>query len=189
MKDLNYWLRKKPQPAAILVDDRRIEVAKNARVWNELTQTIKAMEASKVTCLDAQGNVIRSVNLESDDGEKTAASPEMSDLQMFAKLLAEGYEHGMKANQPIIDSAMQFVERQSVRLAKAESEIERLRAYIHKQNLQISTLSSAPAPVDDGGIMGALVAGAMQAAGQQVPAVSQIKGVGGRAARDREKEG
>jgi hypothetical protein len=177
MKDLNYWLRKKPQPTAILADERRIEVAKGARVWNELTATIKAMEPSKLTCLDGSGNVIRSVNLESDD-DKTAASPEMSDLQLFAKLLAEGYEHGMKANQPLVDSAMQFVERQGVRLAKAEGEIERLRAHIHKQNLQIAELAHVPAPSDDGGILGALVQGAMQSGVLTPPPaqVTQIKG-------------
>ncbi len=162
--NLTYWLRKTPQPVAILADDKRIEVPRNGRAWRDLTATIKAMEPSKLTCLDGTGNVIRSVVLETDDDKEAAnASPEMSDLQLFAKLLAEGYEHGRKANQPIIDSAMQFVERQGQRLAKAESEIERLRAHIHKLNLSIAELSNAPAPAaDDGGIMGAMIAGALQ---------------------------
>jgi hypothetical protein len=158
-----------------MADDKRIEVPKNARAWKDLTATIKAMEPNKLTCLDGQGNVIRSIVLENEDDKVGSASPEMSDLQVFAKLLAEGYEHGMKANQPIIDSAMQFVERQSVRLARAESEIERLRAHVHKQNLQIGELSNQPAAADDGGIMGALVAGAMQAGLVPQPSgVSQI---------------
>lgn len=164
--NLTNWLRKTPQPVAVMADDKRIEVGKNVRAFRDLTQTIKAMEPSKLTCLDASGNVLRSVVLDdADDKEASAAAatPEQSDLQLFAKLLAEGYEHGRKANQPIIDSAMQFVERQGVRLAKAESEIERLRAHIHKLNLQIAELSSIP--VSEGGddsIMGALVAGAIQ---------------------------
>jgi len=162
--NLTYWLRKSPQPHTVLVDDKRVEVPKNARAYKDLTATIKALEPSKLTCLDAKGDVIRSVVLESEsDDDKTAsASPEMSDLQLFAKLLAEGYEHGRKANQPIIDSAMQFVERQGVRLAKAEGEIERLRAHIHKLNLQIAEISSAPPPAEGDSIMGALVAGALQ---------------------------
>jgi len=163
--NLTYWLRKTPQPHTVLVDDKRVEVPKNARAYKDLTATIKALEPSKVTCLDAKGDVIRSVVLESesdDDNKSASASPEMSDLQLFAKLLAEGYEHGRKANQPIIDSAMQFVERQGVRLAKAESEIERLRAHIHKLNLQIAEISSVPAPAADDSIMGAMLAGALQ---------------------------
>jgi hypothetical protein len=176
--NLTNWLRKTPQPVAVLADDKRIEVPKNVRAYRDLTQTIKAMEPSKLTCLDVNGNVIRSIVLESDaedERSSIASTPEQSDLQLFARLLAEGYEHGRKANQPIIDSAMQFVERQGVRLAKAESEIERLRSHIHKLNLQIAELSSIPLEASgDDSIMGALVAGALQA--QQGPqAVANIK--------------
>jgi hypothetical protein len=181
--NLTYWLRKTPQPSAVLADDKKIEVPKNARAYRDLTATIKAMDPNKLTCLDKDGNVIRSIVLENEDIDttKSNATPEMSDLQVFARLLAEGYQHGMTANQPIIDSAMQFVERQSVRLAKAESEIERLRAHIHKQNLQIAELSAAPTPLDEsGGVLGAMVAGMVQAqaAGNQIvpSGVSPIKG-------------
>lgn len=164
--NVSNWLRKTPQPVAVLADDKRIEVPKNVRAYRDLTATIKSLDPSKLTCLDAAGNVIRSIVLEVDEEKGAPASAEMSDLQLFAKLLAEGYEHGRKANQPIIDSAMQFVERQGVRLAKAESEIERLRAHIHKQNLQISELSvPTEVPAGDDSIMGALVAGALQSAG------------------------
>lgn len=166
MMNLAYWLRKSPQPVAILADDKRIEVVRNGRGWRELTATIKALEPSKVSCLDGQGNVIRTVVLESDDDDSKrapAVSQEMSDLQLFAKLLAEGYEKGMTANQPIIDNAMQFVERQGVRLSKSEAEIERLRAHIHRQNLQIAQLSNLPAAPSDDSLMTTIMAGALQA--------------------------
>jgi hypothetical protein len=159
--NLTYWLRKTPQPTAILADDKRIEVPRNGRAWRDLTATIKALEPSKLTCLDGAGAVIRSVVLESDD-DKAPPSAEMSDLQLFAKLLAEGYEHGRNASQPLVDSAMQFVERQGVRLAKAEGEIERLRGHIHKLNLQIAELSGAAGPAADESLVGAMLAGALQ---------------------------
>lgn len=163
--NLTNWLRKTPQPVAVMADDKRIEVPKNVRAYRDLTQTIKAMDPSKLTCLDANGNVIRSIVLEAEDEKAAPASAEMSDLQLFAKLLAEGYEHGRKANQPIIDSAMQFVERQGARLLRAENEIERLRAHIHKQNLQIAELSAVPLEAaGEESIMGTMLAGALQAA-------------------------
>jgi hypothetical protein len=160
--NLTYWLRKSPRPSAILADDKRIEVPNNARAWKDLTATIASLEPSKLTALDGQGNVIRSIVLESDD-DRAPPSPEMSDLQLFAKLLAEGYEKGMKANQPIIDSAMAFVERQGARLAKTETEIERLRQHIHKQHLQIAELSGA-APQADDSLLGTIMAGLAQGA-------------------------
>ena len=173
--NLAYWLRKSPQPAVILADDDRIDVPRNKRAWRDLTATIAALEPSKLTALDADGNVIRSITLESDDEKPAAPSPEMSDLQLFARLLSEGYERGMKANQPLVDSAMAFVERQGQRLIKAESEIERLRAHIHKQNLQIAELSGAAAPAaGDDSLVGAIMAGALQAA-NPLGAVTALK--------------
>lgn len=177
--NLSNWLRKTPQPSAVLADEQRIEVGKNVRAYRDLIETIKAIDPTKVTCLDGSGNTIRSIVLNAPDEEKTPqASAEMSDLQLFAKLLAEGYEHGRKANQPIIDSAMQFVERQSVRLAKAENEIERLRAHNHKLNMQIIELSVVPAVEPAGGddsIMSSLIAGAMQSSLRQHSEVASIK--------------
>lgn len=180
--NLTNWLRKTPQPTAVMADDKRIEVPKNHRAYRDLTQTIKAMEPTKLTCLNANGDVIRSISLDADD-DKPAQSmtAEQSDLQLFAKLLAEGYEHGRKANQPIIDSAMQFVERQSVRLAKAEAEIERLRAHNHKLNLHIAELSAIPVVEQanpDDTLMGSIVAGVLQGAGaaHQKQQVTSIKG-------------
>ena len=176
--NITYWLRKSPQPTAILADDKRIEIPRNGRSWRDLTATIASLEPSKLTALDGQGNVIRSIVLEHDDDEKPAPSPEMTDLQLFARLLAEGYEKGMKANQPVIDSAMAFVERQSQRLAKAESEIDRLRGIIHKLNLQVAELNGTAAPSGDDSLLGTLLAG-MQAGsvagGTNLPAVAPIK--------------
>ena len=181
--NLSNWLRKTPAPVAVLADDKRIEVGKNVRAIRDLVQTINAMEPSKLTCLDGSGNVIRSIVLEGDDekSDATPSTPEQSDLQLFAKLLAEGYEHGRKANQPIIDSAMQFVERQSVRLAKAESEIDRLRNIIHKQHMQIADLNATPivepAAAEDS-ILSTMIAGIAQgaAAGAIKQQVTPIKG-------------
>ena len=165
MKNLSHWLRKAPQPVALLADAQRIEVPKSARAWRDLVATIESLEPTKLTALDGQGNVLRSIVLESDDAtaQPSAASNEMSDLQLFAKLLAEGYQHGMKANQPLVDSAMQFVERQSVASAKKDTEIERLRSIIHKQNLQIIELTGAPTSDGEESLLGSILAGVAQA--------------------------
>jgi len=182
--NLTYWLRKTPQPTTVLADDQRIEVPRNGRSWRDLTATIKALDPSKLTCLDGQGKVIRSIVLESEEAEndKPAPSPEISDLQFLAKLLAEAYDKASSKMQPIVDSAMAFVERGGQRLAKAEADNDRLRAHIAKLNLQISDLSMTPVAADSGeqSLMGAIVAGALQAGVQQQhpkpAAVSPIKG-------------
>lgn len=174
--DLNYWLRKTPQPVAVLADDKRIEVPKNARAWRDLTQTIKSLEPQKLTCLDKEGNVIRAYVFEAADDDKPAVTPEMSDLQLFAKLLADGYDKGFSKMQPIVDSAMAFVERGGARLAKAEADNDRLRQHIAKLQLRIAELTGqqAPAAEGEGGIVEALIAGAAQAMAREQPPLQSV---------------
>lgn len=182
-----YWLRKSPQPSAVLADDKRVEVGKNGRAWRDLAATIKSLEPAKLTALDGQGNILRVVVLEESDAaddKSQQPSPEMTDVQLFAKLLAEAYDRGASKMQPIVDSAMAFVERGGQRLAKAEADNERLRAHIHKLNMQIAELTGAGGGAGDGEdtVVGALLAGAMQAAAGKQPLA--MVGVGnGKAAK------
>jgi hypothetical protein len=156
--NLTYWLRKTPQPSTVLVDDKPVAVPKNARAWKDLTKTIESLDGTKLVCLDAKGEIIRSTLLEGDEGDKPQPSPEMSDLQLFAKLLAEAYDRGASKMQPIVDSAMAFVERGGQRLAKAEADNERLRAHLHKLNIQIAQLNNQPEPAEES-ILTTIVAG------------------------------
>lgn len=168
--NLRHWLKKTPRPAVVMADAQRIDVPNNARAINDLIGTITALEPAKLTCLDAKGAVIRSIVLEDVESSSAAearppASPEMSDLQLFATLLAQGYEHGRKANQPIVEQAMGFVERQGQRLAAAEREIERLRQHNNRLHQQIAELRVVPVSPPQGGddsIMATIVAGALQ---------------------------
>ncbi len=159
--NLNQWLRKTPQPVAILADDRRVEVPKHGRSWKELTTTIEAMAPEKLVALDGQGDVIRSVILD-QDAVSAAPSPEFSDVQLFAKLIAEAYEKGTKSYEPLLNNAMQFVERQGQRLSKAESEIERLRNHIHKLTQQLAELAGQPIEAEGESVFGILASAIAQ---------------------------
>lgn len=180
--NLRNWLKKTPRPAFVQADDQLIEVPNNHRAINDLVASIKALDPSKLACLDKDKKIIRATLLYTEDDDKPAtmsASAEMGDVQMFARLLAEAYDKASKANQPIIDSAMQFVERQAERLAASEREIERLRAHIHKLNLQIGQLSlerASDGGEEDGGIVASLLAGAVQGAAAKGGGVTQIAG-------------
>jgi hypothetical protein len=169
--NLNYWLRKTPRPVVVLAVcdgvEKRIEVPKNARAWKDLAATIKSLQPSRLTCLGPKDDVIRAVDLESENEEEDKPTPsvEMSDVQLFAKLIAEAYDKASGKMQPIVDSAMAFVERGGTRLAKAEAENDRLRAQIHKLHLQIAELTGQPAAQPEESILATMVAGVI--AGQQ----------------------
>jgi hypothetical protein len=158
------WLKKYPQPTAVRADEQIIQVGKGARSWTELCNTVESLEATKVTCLDAAGNVLRSKTFEAaEPGPGVAAD---GDLQVFAKLLAEGYEKGSKSYAPLLDASMQFIERQGAQLAKAEAEIERLRLVNVKLRTELAEMSAVPAS-DDGGAIAALMAGIAQGQAEQ----------------------
>ncbi len=164
--NLNRWLRKTPQPVAVLADDKRVEVPKHGRGWRDLTQTIEALEASKLVALDGQGNVIRSIVLEGDDGKEVAPSQEMSDVQLFAKLISEAYEKSGRQYEPLINNAMEMADRQGQRIARLETDLERARMQIHKLTAQIIELTSGPVEDSEQGVLGALVQGVMQGAAE-----------------------
>jgi len=159
--NVGHWLRKTPRPHTVLADERRIEVGNTPGKWLNLVRTIDSLAATKITCLDAAGNVIRAITLDDDDAEQSAKTEE-SELQTFARLVADAYEKGSKSYAPLLDNAMQFIERQGQRLAAMEREIERLR--MHAAKLQAELLAAtAPDPSgNDDDLTGALIAGIVQ---------------------------
>jgi hypothetical protein len=171
MTALYGWLKKYPQPTAVRVDDQVVQVGKGARVWTELCDTIESLEPTKITCLDSQGNVLRSRVLEAAEAEER---PGPDSVQVFAKLIAEAYEKGTKSYAPLLDSAMQFIERQGHSLANSEREIERLRLLVVKLRTEIAEMT---APVDGGEdtVMNGLVAGMLQAQAGATPIGKAVK--------------
>lgn len=174
--NLHHWLKKTPQPVTVVADDKRISVPRNARAYRDLTQTILALEPSKLSCLDKDDQVIRSIVLENEEVPPPApVTQEQSDLQLFARLLSEAYDKGSRSNQPLVDRAMEFVERNSERLARADAENDRLRGVINKLNLRIAELSAQTMPdsAEGGGIVEAMMQGVL-AAQQGAPVVSPV---------------
>lgn len=171
---LNHWLRKTPQPVAVLADDKRVEVPKHGRSWSDLTKTLQALEPSKLIALNGQGEVIRSTVLDDDDddSEKVVVTPEMSDTQLYAKLIAEAYEKGATTYAPLLKAAMEFVERQGVRLAKTETELEAARRELAALRAENAALRAVPGGGDEGisGILGPIVASAI--AGGALPVLN-----------------
>lgn len=172
--NLNLWLRKTPQPRAVLCQtprgESRVEVGGGGRAWRDLVKTIEGLEAHKVTALDGQGSVLRVLDLEpaeADELEPIKPTKPESELETFARLIAAAYERASVANQPLINNALQFVESLSQRLTKAETEIERLRQHNHRLVNQINELQLEPVTVESGndGLLPALLNGL--AAGQQ----------------------
>jgi hypothetical protein len=161
--NLTTWLRQSPHPHTVRADGQIVQIGNGGRKWSNLAATIESLGATRVECLDTKGEVIRATSLDDDapaPGVSSKASTDLSAVQCFARLIAEAYEKGTKSYAPLLDSAMQFVENQSQRLAKAEAEIERLRIVCAKLRAELAQASVA-APEDDsmiGGVIQGLLA-------------------------------
>jgi len=186
MKNLNHWLRKNPQPFAVLAlvdgSEKRIELSGGGRQWRDLTKTVEALNASKLTAVDKAGSVLRCLELdvadEDDDKAPVAESETSSEIKVFAKLIAEAYDKGGKSYEPLLNNAMTFIERQGQRLAKLEAELERSRLHIHKLNGVIAEMNAEPVePESEGGVLGTLVAGFAQAQAAQAQQARPVRAV------------
>ena len=163
---LRTWLRRNPQPSAVLADDKRVEVPKGSRPWHELEATIVAMGPAKITLLDGTGSILRVKDLTTDPSPESEPTAVGSDLQTLAKLLADAYEKGAKSYAPLLDNAMAFIERQGQRLASMERDIERLRTLNAKLQADLLIEQSLPEDTGEGGLTNALLAGVLQAQGE-----------------------
>lgn len=147
-----------------MADDKKIAVGKNGRAWRDLTKTVETLNPSRLTCLDAQGNVMRVIDLAKSDDDIDEPDPVLSkresELQTFAKLVADAYDKASTAFQPMVTSAMGLVRDLSDALAKANVEIDKLRATNAKLVLQIGELT-LPAAEGEDSIASALMQGMM----------------------------
>ena len=184
---LRAWLRRHPQPKAVLADAQRIEVNTAAARWlPQLEQTIRSLEPTRVTCLDGSGAVLRAMTLPdaspgNDDDASCVSAPETTPsdtpLVTFARLLSDAYERSGKAQQPMLDSAMSFIERLTKRLTDTENELDRMRrayARLLEETAQeradaIEASVTEQANGDGGTLVQALVAGALSAGAGAAP--------------------
>jgi len=173
--NIGQWLRKSPQPSVIEADGQKIEVGNKGGKWRDMVLTLESMGATRIVAMDNHGSVLRAVTLEEEHVSASGKKEDESELQTFARLLAEGYEKGAKVQQPLLDNAMSFIERQSVRLAAAEREVERLRTVIQKLQGDLIQLKALPPTEGSNDMMQAVLAGFLQAQSQQPAAVEAAK--------------
>lgn len=180
------WLRRKPKPnrvRATCEDGPDRTVAINARTgasfWNDTIATLASLRVVRVEALDAEGNVLRSRDVDPDDGADgeepeeqeepelpPAAKPTTTDatLIQFAKLLSEAYRNGADAQRASSEVAFtRLVELTNVAFQRLDA-LE--RAYSRSFNERLRDAANTPASGggdDLQGLIGAMLGGMAQA--------------------------
>lgn len=167
------WLRKSPQPHALMVDGaKKIEVGTKGGKWRDLVQTLEAYPGSRVEALDSGGNPLRALviaDVEVADAPKPQETPEQTFSRIIAGAYKDAYAQATKGPQSLLDNAMAFIEKQAVREQAHVSDIERQRETISKLRARVAELEAQLKHVvdqsggDDGSI-GQMIAAFMQGA-------------------------
>jgi hypothetical protein len=148
------WLNHKPRPVYIICDETRIEAPNSDRGWAEVAESIQTMAPGKVQCFDANGRLLRAKAFEfffpNGDDTGSGGKPGDSELVLMSRLLADAYDRGNKSAEPLLNNAMAFTERLSVRLAKTEAECDKLRGQVARLQHEIAVLRSEPVVESDG---------------------------------------
>lgn len=177
MTKLDAWLRRKPQPAAVLADGRRVAVPDSPRRWAELAETLDALGASRLVAIDDQGVTLRAVSLESGGElqEQAAApkSPLASELTVMSSLLADAYRTGaetaMGAMRGSIEENTKLVRLLADRLSAIEVAWQRSLATHARLTTELAhAQAAATTGAADDGVLGALLP--LIAAGAPAPA-------------------
>jgi len=169
---LRSWLMRQPRPTYLVADEQRIDVPNIPRPWPQILETLLAMKPTKIVLHAQAGAIIRARDCEwSEDGSEestpAAEGKGKSDLQVFAALLADAYDKGSKSYSPLLDSCMQFLERQGQMLAIKDKEIAQLRAHNTKLQAELLAATVAPTENEEVGVMGILAAGLQAHAAEQ----------------------
>ena len=131
MFDLKTWMRRAPKPKRLRMkrpdgEWQFVEITGGRFLWTEIERTIKSSEAVAVECLDASGNVLRSVKLSEEDtqdadefetpasaADKSAAKTlqaQSTMLDAYGRRLNEAFARGAAAASESQDKLVNLVE-------------------------------------------------------------------------------
>lgn len=124
----------KPAMVRIYVDGEPSELKVNNRSYQKLAETIDAMEAERLECLDSGGGLLRAMRL--DDGEARrsdaadmpqvlAQDPHAAMVTHCANLIHRAYEH---STEVAFAKLVEVMDRMNDRSASIEQRLERAEA-------------------------------------------------------------
>lgn len=86
--DIKSWLRKAPQPVALLCDGKRVAVSDGPRKWADTLDTITSMGTTRLEALAADGTILRVVELTGGEVDQAdeKQTPGAANLAALSKL-------------------------------------------------------------------------------------------------------
>lgn len=124
----------KPARVRVVVEGEAHELKVNNRSYQKLAETIEAMDAEKLECLDSEGTVLRVMRINEPDAERVqgpvmpavlANDPHAAMLSLFANELARAYQY---ATEVAFTKMVECFDRMNDRSLAIEERLERAEA-------------------------------------------------------------
>lgn len=133
------FLLQLPKPAAVRAFvDGEPEELKVGRSWQKLAESIAALRAEAIHCVDAEGKLLRAMRLDDAEAQRSDAAPIPPGLQTdphalllthFANLLHRAYEH---STEIAFTRMVDCFDRMNDRSSGIEQRLERAEAYARR---------------------------------------------------------
>jgi hypothetical protein len=137
MTDLRSWLKRRPTPAKVRVDERVVAVPDTPRKWSDLENTINAMGWSKIEALDPEGQIIRvtaddDVTAEEEiEAAKAGRAGELAQLGHEMRECVRVVQQGQSDTwSKVVQAAYDLAAKLSVEMIRLERELAVARARI-----------------------------------------------------------
>jgi len=97
--NLKSWLRRQPQPVKIRAGKAVLVIGEGKNKWRDVIEQIEHMQPPRLEALDADGNIIRGVDLESESdepGSRARAKDENGDSELvrLARVISDAHDQG-----------------------------------------------------------------------------------------------
>lgn len=124
----------KPALVRIYVDGEPSELKVNNRSYQKLAETIDAMDAERLECLDSEGKLLRAMRLDAPEARRSdaadipaalAADPQAAMLTHCANLIHRAYEH---STEVAFAKLVEVMDRMNDRSTTIEQRLERSEA-------------------------------------------------------------
>lgn len=135
--DLRSWLRRTPRPRKLRMEttdgqQKTLDLGSKRLRWNAVEESVRAAGAITVEALDAEGNVLRAVRLEDDDGNAPESDEDKSDkavskaqtamaamLDRYGDRMVKAFEAGATASSTGQDKLVELVDTLTAHLSHA----------------------------------------------------------------------
>lgn len=172
--NLKSWLRRVPQPVKIRAGKAILVVGEGKNKWRDCIEQIEHMQPSRLEALDADGNIIRGVDLESEGegepGSRARGKDENTDSELvrLARIISEAHDQGAQRMATAFGNAFQeygaLIGTLSQRLTAVEGSWQALLA---QRAQDVENGASGTDPLQ--GMMAQMIAGKMMSVGTEAP--------------------